>query len=225
MKWQTAITKASKNELIVDGTPIQDLMQAIHDREISLGTIFSRLTRMPNLDIPLFEAMLVAICDHGLCPPSTIAVRMAATGGATAQSAVAAGLCCLGDYHGVLEPAAKAIEVYIGTPIESIYLKPFPGLGHPIHGEDPRVTKLFELAKGGPHRQFILSLAKHKDLTINPAGAIASIWLDYHYPVELINGVFVLGRTFGMLAHYYEERTQEKPLRIVKPEEIDYIGP
>ena len=59
----------------------------------------------------MVEAILVSSCEHGLATPSTNAARSVASGGVPLQAAVAAGIVCLGDYHGgAIEQCAKILQ-------------------------------------------------------------------------------------------------------------------
>ena len=124
----------------------------------------------------LFEAVLVALADHGFTP-TAIAARVTLLSAPEAlQGAVAAGLLGGGSrFLGVTEDAAVfladriaateplptddeqwdalATPIVVDTQLAGRFV---PGLGHPVHKQgDPRTPVLFELARRhgvfGPH--------------------------------------------------------------------------
>lgn len=109
-----------------------------------------------------------------------------------------------------------------------------PGLGHHLHTDDPRVTRLFELSRelgiSGTHTIIMRSLQYYfqeagKKLPINLDGTIAAIACDMRFDHRLGKAFFLLGRAAGLVAQVYEEMTRESPLEIFLPSEAEYDGP
>ena len=113
-----------------------------------------------------------------------------------------------------------------------------PGYGHPLHkGEDPRATRLFEVAAeaGLPddHRraakqvEALLPELTGKQLVMNVSVAIPAVLLDAGFPVGALKGVPLLARTASLIAHLLEE--QAKPIGFVLShaagKAIEYDGP
>jgi len=133
----------------------------------------------------MFEAVLVALADHGLTP-TALAARLTYTSAPESlQGAVAAGLLGGGSrFLGVTEDAARFLA-------DSLHQRPtrpdddtgwdnlaadvveaaraagrlVPGLGHPVHKvEDPRTPVLFDLARRhgtfGDHLQLFAAIGR-----------------------------------------------------------------
>ena len=152
----------------------------------------------------LFEAVLVALADHGFTPTAISARVTYLSAPDSLQGAIAAGLLGGGSrFLGVTEDAANflhgAIEQLEELPVDDAEWdvvarqvvtdtkaagRFVPGLGHPIHKQrDPRTPKLFELARDndvyGPH----LAL-------FDAIGRVAGEVIGRHLP---LNGAGVCG--------------------------------
>lgn len=110
------------------------------------------------------------------------------------------------------------------------------GFGHRVYtDEDPRATRLLQLAselgiagdacRRAKEVEDALLDAKAKKFPLNIDGAIAAILLDLGFPPELGNGIFVIGRTLGLVAHVAEEQSREKPFRRTPEDQVAYDGP
>jgi citrate synthase len=111
------------------------------------------------------------------------------------------------------------------------------GFGHRIHTKDPRTATLFDLAAtagliGGPGTHLGAARAVErafaaigKPLPINVDGAIGAILADLGIEPRVMNGVFMIARTPGLVAHVVEEQTRERPMRRIDPELHAYDGP
>ena len=107
------------------------------------------------------------------------------------------------------------------------------GFGHRLHTKDPRTARLFELAReagvDGVHMQAARAVEKafvdaKKSLPINVDGAIAAILADLGMNPATFNGIFMIARTPGLIAHVTEEQTREKPMRRIDPVNHGYDG-
>jgi citrate synthase len=108
------------------------------------------------------------------------------------------------------------------------------GFGHRVHTKDPRTARLFELAceagVDGVHMQTARAVEKafadaKKSLPINVDGAIGAILADLGMPPTAFNGIFMIARTPGLVAHVIEEQTRERPMRRIDPVNHGYDGP
>lgn len=91
-----------------------------------------------------------------------------------------------------------------------------PGYGHPLHKDgDPRVTRLFEVAREQGTKLRYIELAQAiegeiegvtgKALKLNVSAAIPAVLLGAGFPAEALRGVPLLARTAGLIAHLAEE--------------------
>jgi citrate synthase len=111
------------------------------------------------------------------------------------------------------------------------------GFGHRIHTKDPRTAKLFELAAAaglsdaptthiGAARAVERAFAAiGKPLPINVDGALGAILSDLGMDPRVFNGIFMIARTPGLVAHVTEEQTREKAMRRIDPVNHSYDGP
>jgi citrate synthase len=109
-----------------------------------------------------------------------------------------------------------------------------PGFGHRYHTKDPRTARLFELAReagvDGVHMKAARAVEKSfadakKALPINVDGAIGAILADLGMNPAAFNGIFMIARTPGLVAHVIEEQSREKPMRRIDPVKHGYDGP
>jgi citrate synthase len=109
-----------------------------------------------------------------------------------------------------------------------------PGFGHRYHTKDPRTARLFELAReagvDGVHMKAARAVEKSfadakKALPINVDGAIGAILADLGMNPAAFNGIFMIARTPGLVAHVIEEQSREKPMRRIDPVNHGYDGP
>jgi citrate synthase len=195
------------------------------------------------------EALLVASIDHGVTPPSTLAVRNAATTGAPMNACLAAGALAVNRHHGGAvedcmrllargvartaagEGAAAAAAALIAE--EKAAGRRLPGFGHRLHTDDPRSRRLLALAHeagaGGAHVAVAEAVAAQlaaagKPLPLNVDGAIAALLADLGFAPGLANGFFILARTAGWMAHVSEELAREKPMRMIDQRAAVYDG-
>jgi citrate synthase len=207
---------------------------------------------MPDAKIGrLMDAILVSSIDHGATPPSALAARTVASTGAALSAAVAAGIMSINRHHGgAIEDCARHLGAIIArsekekTSLQETVRSEIsqmkarggrmPGFGHRIHSKDPRTQRLFELAAdagiSGGHIAAAHAMEREfaaigKPLPINVDGAIGAILADLGLDPRIFNGIFMIARTPGLVAHVVEEQMREKPMRRIDPENHAYDGP
>ena len=247
--WHSGITRIQPNKVAVRGYDIAELMG-----RISFGAAVYLIVagELPSPTIArLMDAILVSSIDHGATPPSALSARTVASTGATLSASVAAGIMSINRHHGgAIEDCAHQLKAISDRAArESISLaeaatrtiakmneagERMPGFGHRLHTKDPRTTRLFELAReagvDGVHMQAARAVEKafadaKKSLPINVDGAIGAILADLGMNPAAFNGIFMIARTPGLIAHVIEEQTRERPMRRIDPVNHGYDGP
>jgi succinyl-CoA synthetase alpha subunit len=247
--WHSGITRIEPNKVAVRGYDIAELMG-----RVSFGAaVYLILTgELPSPAIArLMDAILVSSIDHGATPPSALSARTVASTGATLSASVAAGIMSINRHHGgAIEDCARQLKAIADRAArESISLaeaatrtigkmseagERMSGFGHRLHTKDPRTSRLFELAREagveGVHMQAVRAVEKafgdaKKSLPINVDGAIGAILADLGMNPAAFNGIFMIARTPGLIAHVIEEQARERPMRRIDPVNHGYDGP
>lgn len=247
--WKTAITKIEPNHVRVRGYDIADLMG-----HASFGAVVHLLLKgdLPDEKTArLMDAILVSSVDHGATPPSALTARALTSTGASLSQAVAGGISAINRHHGgAIEDCARQLSAMIaraqrdgsspeaaaGAELADMKSRGqrMSGFGHRIHTADPRTARLFALAEeagvAGQHVEMARAVektfaAQGKALPINVDGAIGAVLADLGFDYEVMNGLFMIARTVGLIAHAIEERTREKPMRRIDPINHEYDGP
>lgn len=246
--WPTAITQIEPNHVRVRGYDLDRLMG-----RVSFGSMVYLVLRgdLPDDSVGrLMDAILCAGVDHGATPPSALAARTVASTGAGLSAAVAAGILSINEHHGgAMENCAAALAEVVaieagGTSLADAALtvidetkaagRRVAGFGHRVHTADPRTERLFALAHEcgatGAHCAAARALeqafrARGTPLPINVDGAIGAILADLGFEPEIMNGLFMIARCAGLVAHVREEQDRMKPMRKIDPAAHVYEGP
>lgn len=250
--WTTGITKIEPNRVAVRGHDIAGLMGHI---SFGAAVYLILTGKKPDDRVGrLMDSILVSSIDHGATPPSCLAARTVASTGATLSAAVAAGIMAINRHHGgAIEDCARFLAGLLqkstrtAQPIDDVAAAEvarikaegdrISGFGHRIHTKDPRTARMFELAAdagltGGPTSHIGAARAVErafaaigKPLPINVDGAIGAILADLGLDPKVFNGIFMIARTPGLVAHVTEEQAREKPMRRIDPVNHAYDGP
>ncbi|MEM2591381.1 MAG: citryl-CoA lyase [Thermofilaceae archaeon] len=248
--WKTAITKVEPNKILLRGYRLDELIGRISYGEAVYLTLKGELP--PRHEGKLIEAILVSVIDHGATPPSALAARTIASTGAGLSAAVAGGILAISHYHGgaigecmavlreavnhrrqqgtsVAEAATWVVEEHTRA------RKRLPGFGHRLHTQDPRTTRLFDLAAqwgiAGEFVQMARAIEQAmkerlgKPLPINADGAIAALLCEMDFDPMVADAFFMMARVPGLVAHIHEEKTRQKPMRRIHLTDIEYDGP
>jgi citrate synthase len=249
--WNTKLSYTTENGILIRGYDLIQLIGVVPFPSV-LYLLFKGELPEPKI-AKLIDALMVASIDHGPGAPSVLAARTAASGGAPLGAAAAAGLLTLNKFHGAaVEDSMEAIQrVFTLSNGELDKLdqaadtmvaewrqagRRIAGFGHRQHKKiDPRLERLFELAKGaavpGVHLEAAHAIVRAlkrttgKDLPINIDGATAALLCEIDFPPSLSNALFMVARITGILAHANEEITQMHPMRRIDPVNHGYEGP
>ncbi|MBG6065281.1 citryl-CoA lyase [Micromonospora ureilytica] len=208
-----------------------DLMGTVGFGELAYWLVAGR--RPTPGEVRVFEAVLVALADHGFTPTAIAARLTYLSAPESLQGALAAGLLGGGSrLLGVTEDCgrfladtlAQAGEVtdYDAVALDAVTRakrerRLVPGLGHPVHKEqDPRTPVLIRIATEeglhGPHLRLFEAIGRvhpqvlGRTLPLNGAGVCGAALADLGLPVEMLRGFALLARAAGLLGHLAEER-------------------
>jgi len=234
--WGTAVSRIEPGVIELRGRPVQELIGSAGLADM-IWLLLRGDMPQPH-ERSLLEAALVAGVDHGPHAPSIAAARMAVTCGVDLNSAIAVGVSMLGDVHGgagqqcveLLDEIGRhrrdgrrleeAVELTLASwRAHSRYV---PGFGHRFHPVDPRREPLLSLVADAVGRgeltgEFLdaavavetaLNRGRTRPIPMNIDGATAVIYAELGFAAPLARGLFVLGRSIGILAHAWEESGQ-----------------
>ena len=114
---------------------------------------------------------------------------------------------------------------------------PVPGIGHrvkSVKNPDKRVKELVKYVKSTrlkpPHLDFALSVegvtsGKKDNLILNVDGTMAAVLVDLGFPVDSLNGFFVLARTIGLIGHWTDQKRQGSRLIRLFDYIVNYATP
>lgn len=253
--WATSVSRIAPGVIELRGQPIDTLLRTRSFTEV-LWLLVTGTESSPER-LRLLEAALIASTDHGPQAPSIATARMAATCGVGLNSAIANGVNVLGDVHGGAgQQCVELLEEIVAaqgdapTPDEatrqvmarwqerSRYL---PGFGHRFHPVDPRRAPILDLLTQATQQgviegrhlaaalavERILNEGRSRHIPINVDGVTATIYAELGVPPELARGLFVLGRSVGILAHAWEETQDGRRIKGPIPRELlpTYVAP
>ncbi|BAL89801.1 hypothetical protein AMIS_45810 [Actinoplanes missouriensis 431] len=231
LKFPTGLGTSDADSISLLGQDLAaDLMGKVGFGELAFWLVAGR---RPNPgEVRLFEAVLVALADHGFTPTAIAARLTYLSAPDSLQGALAAGLLGGGSrFLGVTEDcgrfladvlAAADSDDYDGIALRAVEearaAKRFiPGLGHPVHKEqDPRTPVLIAIATEeglyGPHLRLFEAIGRvhpqilRRTLPLNGAGVCGAALADLGLPVDLLRGFALLARAAGLLGQIAEER-------------------
>ena len=247
--WKTAISKVEPNKIIVRGYNLMDLIGTYSYADLTY--LLWRGELPPNNHSRMMDALLTICIEHSLNAPSVDATRFVASSGVPLQSAVAAGVDAIGEWHGgAIEQAAKVLQDGVASAKQNKlsteneasqilqdhvnHKTRVPGYGHPTHTHDPRTKRLLEIAEKNQLRGAHVKLAEsiealtdkffRKHLILNVDGAIAALISDMGFDWRIGKGFFIVSRTPGLIAHAFEQMYYESPYKVPHWKDIVYTG-
>ena len=247
--WNTAITRIEPNRVGVRGYDIAELMG-----RVSFGAaVYLILTgELPSPAIArLMDAILVASIDHGATPPSALAARTVASTGATLSAAVAAGIMSINRHHGgAIEDCARQLKAIADRATrESISLdeaadahtgsdernrRAHAGIWSSLSHERSAHCAAFRAGARSRCRWRAHESSARCGKSVRRCKESAAHQRRWRYRRDpcrpgnepaAFNGIFMIARTPGLVAHVIEEQTREKPMRRIDPVNHGYDGP
>ena len=234
LQFPTSLGTSTADEIRLLGQDLTaDLMGKVGFGELAFWLVAGR--RPTPSEVRVFEAVLVALADHGFTPTAIAARLTYLSAPDSLQGALAAGLLGGGSrFLGVTEDCGRFLAAVLadGVPeddagFDALALaavtraraekKFVPGLGHPVHKkQDPRTPVLIRIAEEeglrGPHLRLFEAIGRvhpqvlNKTLPLNGAGVCGAALADLGLPVDLLRGFALLARAAGLLGHLAEER-------------------
>jgi len=252
-KWETAIAQVKREDVIIRGHKLTELMGKVSYAEM-MGLILNG--KLPTKgQTRVLDAMLISVMDHGISPSSTV-TRLLASYGVPLQAGIAGGVLTFGDIQGgagqqlaykfksivdsIRDRGVEVTEAVLRDEAKKLVQKarenkePIDGFGHPQHGKDPRAPILLRVAKEegvfGIYATFVsfleqeLQAATGKPIAMNVDGATAALLLDLGFSWQAAR-LFIIGpRVVGLTAHYIEEVEQGNVWRHVPEAQVEYTG-
>ena len=231
LEFPTSLGTSSADEIRLLGRNLtEDLMGQVGFGELAFWLV--TLRRPTPAEVRVFEAVLVALADHGFTPTAIAARLTYLSAPDSLQGALAAGLLGGGSrFLGVTEDCGRFLaETLVAAGTERDYdvialaavrraraeKRFIPGLGHPVHKErDPRTPVLIAIAEQeglrGPHLRLFEAIGRTHDqvlgrkLPLNGAGVCGAALADLGLPVDLLRGFALLARAAGLLGQIAEE--------------------
>lgn len=249
-EWQTRISRVLPGKVLIRGYSHERL---IGNRSYAEGVFLTLRGELPTeAEARMTDALLMSLLDHAFVAASVMAARYCASGNPQLIPAAAAGLLTAGTntispQHGAqfIDDAWKRMKAEglsrsetarrIVAEVRAAKQR-IPGFGHPTHkGDDFRAVQLRTIAAECGflgermrlyeeiHAEFLRSTGK-AGICINVDGMLACIMTEMGFaPLEMA-ALAALAVMPGILAHVIEEIRHGKPLRIVRDEEMDYLG-
>ena len=248
MNYPTSLGTSDADSIRLMGQDLAgDLMGKVGFGELAFWLIAGR--RPTAGETRVFEAVLVALADHGFTPTAIAARLTYLSAPDSLQGALAAGLLGGGSrFLGVTEDTGKFLSDALSgvdgpgddAGWDALALdvvrrakearRLVPGLGHPVHKvRDPRTPVLIGIAEEeglrGDHLRLFEAIGRvhpevlGRTLPLNGAGVCGAALADLGLPVELLRGFALLARAAGLLGQLAEER--RRPIAMDMYREID----
>ena len=242
---KSTISDDRGEEPLYDGYPASELINKGYDIPHIIGLLWDkRLISAQEAEV--IKRILILSADHGPCVSGALTTIIAACAGIGLSQAVAAGLIMIGPrFGGAVTDAGHwfkyAIDHKLSVDEFLAYMKknvgPVPGIGHRVkslRNPDKRVKELVGYVKSlgipTPHLDFALEVekvtaAKKDNLILNVDGTMAAVLVDLRFPVDSLNGFFILARTIGLIGHWADQKRQGSRLIRLFNYLVNYASP
>ncbi len=242
---KTTISDDRGDEPLYDGYPASELINKGYEIPHVIGLLWDKRL-ISKQEAEIIKRIMMLSADHGPCVSGAFGTIIAACAGIGMSQAVAAGLIMIGPrFGGAVTDAGRyfkhavdnkmTVEDYLGYMKKNV--GPVPGIGHRVkslRNPDKRVKELVGYVKSvgipTPHLDFALAVekvtsAKKDNLILNVDGTMAAVLVDLGFPVDSLNGFFILSRTIGLIGHWVDQRRQESRLIRLFDYLVNYAAP
>lgn len=227
------------------GYAASELINKGYDIPHVIGLLWLKRLPKPH-EAELIKRIIILSADHGPCVSGAMATIIAACADIPLSQAVSAGLTMIGPrFGGAVTDAGRYWKYAVDnrmTPEDFLaYMKknvgPVPGIGHrvkSVRNPDKRVKELVGFVKGldipTPHLDFALKVeaittTKKDTLILNVDGAIGAILMDLGFPIETLNGFFILARTIGFIGHWIDQKRMDSRMMRMPTYLVNYATP
>jgi len=242
---KSTISDDRGDEPLYQGYPASELINNGYDIPHIIGLLWdNRLVSKQEAEI--IKRIIMLSADHGPCVSGALTTIIAACAGIGLSQAVAAGMIMIGPrFGGAVTDAGRWFKYAIDNKLSVdgflAYMKqnvgPVPGIGHRVkslRNPDKRVKELVGYVKSlnipTPHLDFALEVekitaAKKDNLILNVDGTMAAVLVDIGFPVDSLNGFFILARTIGMIGHWTDQKRQGSRLIRLFDYLVNYASP
>jgi ATP-citrate lyase alpha-subunit len=242
---KTTISDDRGDEPLYDGYPASELINKGYEIPHVMGLLWDKRL-ISQQDAEIIKRIIMLSADHGPCVSGALGTIIAACAGIGMSQSVAAGLIMIGPrFGGAVTDAGRwfkhAVDNNMSVDDFLGYMKknvgPVPGIGHRVkslRNPDKRVKELVSYVKGlgrpSPHLDFALAIekvtsAKKENLILNVDGTMAAVLVDIGFPVDSLNGFFILSRTIGLIGHWADQKRQESRLIRLFDYLVNYAAP
>jgi ATP-citrate lyase alpha-subunit len=242
---RTTISDDRGDEPCYDGYPASELINKGYEIPHIIGLLWDKRL-ISKQEAEIVKRILMLSADHGPCVSGAYATILAACAGIGLSQAVAAGMIMIGPrFGGAVTDAGRwfkyAVDHKMSVDEFLAYMKknvgPVPGIGHRVkslRNPDKRVKELVGYVKSldikTPCLDFALSVeqvtaAKKDNLILNVDGTMAAVLVDIGFPVDSLNGFFILARTIGLIGHWVDQKRQDSRLIRLFDYLVNYAAP
>jgi ATP-citrate lyase alpha-subunit len=242
---RTTISDDRGDEPCYDGYPASELINKGYEIPHIIGLLWDKRL-ISKQEAEIIKRILMLSADHGPCVSGAYATILAACAGIGLSQAVAAGLIMIGPrFGGAVTDAGRwfkyAVDNKMSVDEFLAYMKknvgPVPGIGHRVkslRNPDKRVKELVGYVKSldikTPCLDFALAVeqvtaAKKDNLILNVDGTMAAVLVDLGFPVDSLNGFFILARTIGLIGHWVDQKRQDSRLIRLFDYLVNYAAP
>ncbi len=242
---KSTISDDRGDEPLYEGYPASELINNGYDIPHVIGLLWDKRL-IGRQEAEIIRRIIILSADHGPCVSGALTTIIAACAGIGLSQAVAAGLIMIGPrFGGAVTDAGRYFKFAVdnGMSVDEFlaHMKknvgPVPGIGHRVkslRNPDKRVKELVRYVKSldvpMPHLDFALEVekvtaAKKDNLILNVDGTMAAVLVDIGFPVDSLNGFFLLARTIGLIGHWTDQKRQGSRLIRLFNYLVSYAAP